>query len=156
MNRCLGLLFMGIVSVACSQESAAGTDLSLPGDLGVPSDLAALPDDAVTLDQAMMDGGVTGPTLSLIAGGLGGRGSQDGLGAAARFNYPRGAALDGAGNLYLADSENGTIRKVVIATGAVTTLAGFPGAYGLKDGVGADARFKRPFEAVLDNTGNHG
>lgn len=156
MNRCLGLLLMGLVSVACSQESSAGADLALPGDLGAPDDLAALPDDAANPDQAMMDGAVSGPTLSLIAGGLGGKGFQDGLGAAARFNNPGGAVLDGAGNLYLADIANNTIRKVVVATGAVTTLAGFPGAYGLKDGVGADARFKRPFEAVLDNTGNHG
>ena len=57
-------------------------------------------------------------------GRAGQRGTTDGTGAAARFDGPSGIASDGAGNLYVADSDNDTIRKVVIATGAVTTLRG--------------------------------
>src|SRR5438309_1509051 len=47
-------------------------------------------------------------TLAGLAGG--GPGSADGAGSAARFNGPTGVAVDGAGNLYVGDSSNSTIR----------------------------------------------
>ena len=64
------------------------------------------------------------PGLILIAGAIGGPGNADGTGADARFNSPFGVAVDSAGNLYVADGSNSTIRQVVVATGVVTTLAG--------------------------------
>ena len=51
---------------------------------------------------------------------------------------PRGVAVDGAGNVYVADSQNKTIRKVT-PSGVVTTLAGVVGRSGSADGVGAAA-----------------
>ena len=57
-------------------------------------------------------------------------GSDDGMGPNAHFNQPLGIGSDGAGTLYVADTDNRTIRKIVIATGAVTTLAGAPGQTG--------------------------
>jgi hypothetical protein len=56
-------------------------------------------------------------------------------------------------NLYIADSSNDTIRKMVVATGAVTTLAGTAGLYGSTDGVGPAARFNGPAGVVLDGAG---
>jgi hypothetical protein len=67
-------------------------------------------------------------------------GSVDGIGTAARFYWPRGAALDIAGNAFVADTQNGTVRKVT-PEGAVTTLAGKPGAFGNADGMGTNAQF---------------
>jgi hypothetical protein len=64
--------------------------------------------------------------VSTLAGAPGSSGTTDGTGPDARFYYPRGVASDGAGCLFVVDSENHTIRKVVIATGVVTTLAGAP------------------------------
>jgi sugar lactone lactonase YvrE len=93
-------------------------------------------------------------TLSLVAGALGGPGFADGVGAAARLSGPRAVASDGAGNLFVADSNNNTIRKVVIATGEVTTLAGSPGPTGSTDGTGADARFYLPLGMATDGLGN--
>jgi len=61
---------------------------------------------------------------------------------------------DGAGNLFVADSYNHTIRKVVITTGAVTTLAGSAGSQGSADGTGAAARFNDPQGVVSDGAGN--
>jgi sugar lactone lactonase YvrE len=81
-------------------------------------------------------------------------GDADGTGAAALFNHPQGIAADGGGNLYVADTFNHTIRQVVTATGAVTTLAGSPGAAGEVDGVGAAADFAFPAGLAIDHAGN--
>jgi sugar lactone lactonase YvrE len=72
----------------------------------------------------------------------------DGTGSAARFLYPTGISLDGAGNMYVADESNNTIRKVTPA-GVVTTLAGISNI-GYVDGPGADARFMLPFGIAVD------
>ena len=80
-------------------------------------------------------------------------GSADGLGSAARFSQPWGVAVDSAGNLFVADSGNNTIRKVTPA-GAVTTLAGSAGTSGTNDGSGSAARFGGPIGLAVDSAGN--
>jgi sugar lactone lactonase YvrE len=122
--------------------------------------------DADTRDEGSSDGGLAHdsdvahvaevgiPMLKLLAGGLDGPEDVDGTGAAARFYAPEGVASDGAGNLFVADTGNRTIRKVVIATGAVTTLAGFAGSQGSADGMGAVARFSTPGGVASDGVGN--
>ena len=50
--------------------------------------------------------------VTTLAGLAGNSGSADGTGSAARFNYPCGVAVDSAGNVYVADTGNYTIRKV--------------------------------------------
>lgn len=92
-------------------------------------------------------------TETTIAGGIG-AGSADGTGAAAGFNGTQDLAWDSAGNLYIADSLNNTIRKVVVASGAVTTIAGMAGMSGSADGTGAAARFSRPFGVAWDGVGS--
>ena len=96
---------------------------------------------------------VTSPvgTITTFAGGV--NGSTDGTGADARFNYPYGVAVDGDGNVYVADTSNHTIRKIT-AAGEVTTLAGTAGSSGSADGTGADARFKYPNGVAVDGDGN--
>ncbi len=81
--------------------------------------------------------------ISLLAGGLGGSGTLDATGPAARFNLPGWLALGPDGSLYLADIQNHTVRKIS-STGVVTTLAGKPGVSGVADGNGAMARFNGP------------
>ncbi|MBI5766786.1 MAG: immunoglobulin domain-containing protein [Verrucomicrobia bacterium] len=80
-------------------------------------------------------------------------GSADGTGSAARFYNPQGLALDSAGNLYVADLGNATIRKVTSA-GVVATLAGQPLSPGNADGTGSAARFNLPQAVAADSTGN--
>jgi sugar lactone lactonase YvrE len=80
-------------------------------------------------------------------------GSADGTGSAARFNYAHGLAVDSAGNVYVADSPNYTVRKVTPA-GVVTTLVGLAGVFGTNDGTGSAARFERPECVAIDTNGN--
>ncbi|MBK8477073.1 MAG: SMP-30/gluconolactonase/LRE family protein [Opitutaceae bacterium] len=89
--------------------------------------------------------------LSVFAGTVS-PGSADGNGAAARFNGPAGAAVDAAGNLYISDTGNGTIRKITPA-GVVTTLAGSPGLWGSTDDTGSAARFSTPLHLAVDSSG---
>jgi sugar lactone lactonase YvrE len=91
--------------------------------------------------------------VSTLAGTAGQRGSVDGIGAAARFSGPYGLAADSAGNLYVAEEYNFTIRKVSPA-GEVITLAGKPGQAGSADGPGAAARFDFPLGVAIDAAGS--
>lgn len=91
--------------------------------------------------------------VSTLAGAPGASGSTDGLGSAARFNNPVGIAVDGPGNVYVADTLNNTIRKITPA-GLVTTLAGLAGVRGSADGTGRIARFTSPNGVAADNAGN--
>jgi hypothetical protein len=91
--------------------------------------------------------------VTTFAGTAGMAGSADGTGAAARFSAARGVAADGAGNVYVADTENGTIRKITPA-GVVTTLAGTAGMLGSTDGTGVAARFSAARGVATDAAGN--
>ena len=91
--------------------------------------------------------------VSTFAGLAGTSGSVDSYVTAARFNKPSGLALDTAGNLYVADTGNSTVRKVSPA-GVVTTLAGLSAIAGLKDGTGALAWFNEPEGVTADASGN--
>ena len=64
-----------------------------------------------------------GAAVTTLAGGGSAPGSEDGTGAAARFRYPSGIAATAAGELYVADTDNLTVRYIDTAA-AVTTLAG--------------------------------
>jgi hypothetical protein len=85
--------------------------------------------------------------------GFSGYGSVDGTGTAARFRAPRGIAIDAAGNLYVADTGNHTIRKIT-PQGEVSTLAGLAGSPGSADGAGDQARFRSPSGIAADAAGN--
>lgn len=88
--------------------------------------------------------------VSVLAGIKATSGAANGVGVAATFNEPQGIAIDRKGkNLYVADQANHMIRKIVIANGEVTTLAGSTQS-GLVNGVGAAARFNMPANLAID------
>ncbi len=92
-------------------------------------------------------------TITTLAGLPGSSGSVDGGGSSARFNSPTGVAIDAAGNVYVAESVNNTLRKIT-ALGDVTTLAGTAGAAGSTDGTNSAARFRTPSAVAVDGAGN--
>jgi sugar lactone lactonase YvrE len=91
--------------------------------------------------------------VTTLAGTAGMLGSADGLGAAARFNYPSAVAIDAKGNLYVTDTQNNTIRKVTSA-GDVTTFAGAVPVIGSTDGIGMSASFNGASNVAVDAFGN--
>ena len=95
--------------------------------------------------------GATTYTVSTLAG-TGVVGYADGASASAQFNNPQGVAVDSAGNVYVADTDNHRVRRIS-ADGLVTTLAG-DGTPGLTNGAGAQARFNAPRGIAVDNFGN--
>ena len=80
--------------------------------------------------------------------GTGVAGSADG--SSSSFDTPQGIALDGRGNIWVADSGNHTIRRISLESGQAETLAGMAGSAGLADGVGSAARFNTPIGIALE------
>lgn len=95
----------------------------------------------------------TNPLAVSTIAGLANFGTNDGNGPAARFLYPTSVAVDGFGNVYVADSENSTIRKIT-PEGVVSTLAGTAQVTGSRDGPGATALFNQPYGVAVDTFGN--
>ncbi len=84
--------------------------------------------------------------------GSGHEGSADGTGTQASFDHPGGLAIDRAGNLYVADTLNYTLRKIT-PDGKVTTLAGSAGVPDSVDGQGNLARFNNPVGIAIGREG---
>jgi hypothetical protein len=151
--------------------TSGGVVTTLAGTAGVPGSVdgvgtAAQFNDptAVAVDDAgniyVADAGndtireiAQGGVVTTIAGMAGVADSADGVGAAAHFNHPSSVSVDGAGNVYVADTYNNTIREISPAR-VVTTLAGTPNVAGSADGVGAAALFDNPYGIAVDDAGN--
>jgi len=89
--------------------------------------------------------------VTTLAGTTGVAGDADGQGSAASFNGPHGIALDKAGNVYVADTENNLIRRIS-TSGEVTTVAGKRGLTG--NTLGAfDGALNRPMGLAFDADG---
>lgn len=119
-----------------------------------PSGLVALADGTLligdtgnhTIRRIAVDGAVT-----TFAGLAGQADHVDGPSVSARFSSPIGLAVDGSGNVFVADSGNHVIRRIDLS-GAVTTFAGRPEEWGADDGT--NATFNSPLSLAFDSSGN--
>src|SRR5438132_1302218 len=126
-----------------------GSNAGFGNLFGIAADSAGnvyVADNTYSTIRKITPGGV----VTTLAGTPGISGSADGTGSAARFNSPRGIAIDSTKNLYVTDQNNQTIRKITPA-GVVTTLGGVAGSYGIGDGTGPSARFMNPAGIAVAN-----
>jgi len=137
-------------SLGSSDGTGSAARFSYPVAVATDSsgNVYAADDNNFTIRKITPAGAVT-----TMAGLAGVAGSADGTGSAARFDQPAGVATDSSGNVYVADANNRTIRKITPA-GAVTTLAGLAGSFGSTDGTGSAARFDDPRSVATDSSGN--
>jgi len=94
--------------------------------------------------------------ISTVAGtGIQGYSGDGGAATNARLSLPRGVAVDGDGNVFIADSGNSLIRKVN-TNGLITTVAGSPSlaGYAGDGGLARNAALNNPVGVVLDGSGN--
>lgn len=141
------------------QIDPAGTVSTLvgPGFLSSPNDIAFDPSANNFLfiadwgSHRVKHTDATG-NVTIIAGS-GAAGYLDGPAATAQFSLPSGIAVDGAGNVFVTEFGNHTVRKIDMATGMVSTVAG-NGTPGCVNGNGTAARFTNPTGITVDGAGN--
>ena len=99
--------------------------------------------------------GIISTVAGSETGGFGGYGGDDSAATSAKLKDPQGVAVDGSGNIYIADASNHRIRKVTASTGIITTVAG-SGTLGFAgDGNAANlARLNNPIGVTVDGNGN--
>ena len=149
-----------ITTVAGTGEKGYGGDGSraveaqLDGPLGIAIDVAGnlYISDNYNHRIRRVD---TAGTITTVAGdGRGDFGGDGGPAVKAHVSYPNDVALDGAGNLYIADRWNHRIRRVD-ATGTITSIAGIgSSSYGGDGGPAVEAHLHEPEDVALDEAGN--
>ncbi len=129
----------------------------LPGVSGIAKDNAgnlflALT-DGDTVQKLTPDGTNWIPTM--VAGSSGVPGSSDGTNSEARFNGPRGIAVDASGVLYVSDARNNSIRKIVQlgADWVVSTISGIALNCGVSDGPSNVAQLCSPYGLAVGQSG---
>ena len=156
----LGVLQSSIETVAgngtpgFSGDGGAATATRLYGPSGVALDGAGNLYIADWSNHRIRKVDAAGVITTVAGDGTHGSGGDGGAATAAQLRGPADVALDGAGNLYIADTSNNRIRKVD-AAGVITTVAGDGTCcYGGDGGPAVAARLQRPSGVVLDGAGN--
>ena len=139
-----------------SGDSGLATDaqLNLPADMAVDevSNLYI----ADSLNNRIRKVIIATGVITTVAGtGIAGYGGDNGPATEAQLQGPLGVAVDQIGDLYIADANNHRIRKVIAATGIITTVAGSGvAAYGGDNGPASDAQLNYPIRVAMDEAGN--
>jgi len=128
--------------------NASGTQLSITIPAGAGSGKIMVTVGEKTAESPMFEFVYT-TTVGTLAGST--YGYAEGTGTAAQFAQPYNVAVDDAGNVYVADTDNHRIRKIT-PSGETTTLAG--GTQGDATGTGGDAQFNYPYGVTVGPDGN--
>ncbi|MGE5175134.1 MAG: hypothetical protein ACM3JJ_02060 [Hyphomicrobiales bacterium] len=97
----------------------------------------------------------TGVIVTVAGNGNPGATGDGGPATSARLNSPRGVAIAANGDLYIGDRSNNKIRRVVAATGVISTYAGTgSGGYSGDGGPATSAKLKLPQGIHLTSTGD--
>ncbi len=134
-------------ATTAGSANGTGTSARFSAPSGAVTDLNGNVYIADTTNNMIRKINVSTGVVTTVAGSTT-AGSADGTGTAASFRGPIGIATDGT-NLYIADTSNNMIRKIVISTGVVTTLAGSTTA-GTTNSTGPAARFRGPTGLATD------
>lgn len=128
---------------------------------GIAADPAGNLYIADSINQVIRKITVSNGSIATVAGSgdAGGYGGDGGLATSAKLNNPTGVALDGAGNLYIADQGNGRIREVNAVTGIISTVAGGGNGQGGSDSYGdglaaTSAILSGPNDVAVDAMGD--
>jgi hypothetical protein len=140
-------------------DGAIATGATLRNPQGIASDQAGNLYIADSINQVVRMVNPKGQISTLVGTGLAGYTGDGGPAAKASLNTPTAVALDGAGNLYIADQGNNVIRKVWAGTEQICTIAGggtgFSGADSFGDGAAAiGAILSGPNDVAVDGAGN--
>jgi len=135
---------------AAGAANGAGANASFDNPLGLVIDAAGNVYVCDAGNNVIRKITAAGEASNLAGAGI--PGSANGTGISARFTTPQGIAIDGSGNLYVADEGNELIREVS-PSGAVTTFAG-TGIANSMDGSLTTASFDEPNALAFDASGN--
>jgi sugar lactone lactonase YvrE len=142
-------------SAGYSGDSGPATGASLYLPFGIAVDGAGNLYIADTENSVIRMVTATGLIGTVVGGGSAGYVGDGGVATGADLNFPQAIAVDGGGNLYIADTNNRVIRKVAAATGIISTVAG-TGSYGYSGdgGPATSAGLSDPYGIAVDAAGN--
>ena len=151
-----------ITTVAGLGSPSSANDGGLATNAGVSNPGALLLDGAGDLyiadssNHAIRKLSLATGRLTTVAGQLNQQGytGDGGQATSATLNTPEGLAFDSAGNLFIADTKNGVIRKVDVQTGLISTYAGSRIGYGGDGGPASTAMLNGPWGLASDIQGN--
>ncbi len=154
--------FVGNGNTGFPPDGTPANNAALSSPSGVAIDGAGNLYIADTANNAVREvSAATGLIFTIAGTGTAGYTGDGGPATSATLNQPWGVTVDPVGNVYIADTNNHTIRRVDVATGVITTVAGtgFMTATGAGDysgdgGPAINARLNRPFAVAFDAAGN--
>jgi trimeric autotransporter adhesin len=146
--------FAGNVTYGYSGDGGAATAAELDDSKGVAVDGSGNVYIADAGNNRIRKVAPTGVISTIAGNGTAGYSGDGGAATAAELNYPNGVAVDGSGNVYIADTYNHRIRKVS-PSGVITTIAGNGTAGYSGDGAAAiAAALNNPGGVAVDGSGN--
>lgn len=147
---------IGSATAGFSGDGGQAINANINNPMGMALDIQGNLYIADTYNQRVrMVDATTGIITTIAGNGIAGFSGDNGLATAAKLNYPVDVVLDAQGNIYISDNGNCRIRKVTVATGIITTVAG-NGLTGFSGDGGAAtaARIYWPQKITLDPQGH--